>query len=256
MTKTAFSIVLSIMLAAATTIVRGQETLYEETMVVYKQQYYGGLNLHTNGWGANFALLKNQTAHRGRVLQLEIVGMNSHKQIKSFNPVYEDARGYHYGKQYSFFIVRPSWGMKNVMTDKYRRNGVELSYTWSVGPSLGFAKPVYLEIMEGGWFAPGQSITVQRYDVDRHFHEHIYGRASALEGWGELRLFPGLHGKFGFMFEYATNKTGIKALEAGVAFDGYGQVIPIMALEGSENRQFFLNFYLNILFGKKYNVTK
>lgn len=232
-----------------------QETIYDETMVVYKHQYYGGLNLHTSGWGLNFTLLKNKTAFRARLLQIEIVGINSHKQVKSFNPFFEDARGYFYGKQYSFFTIRPSWGQKKVITDKLRKSGIELGYTWSIGPSLGIAKPVYLEIMEGGWFAGGP-ISVQRYDVNRHFHENIYGRASGLEGWGELRFFPGLHGRFGLLFEYAANKVGVKAIETGIAFDGYGKVIPIMALEGSENRQFFLNFYLSVLFGKKYNKTK
>lgn len=233
-----------------------QETLYDETMVVYKHQWYGGINLHTAGWGLNFSLLKNKTAFKARVLKLEIVGLNSHKQVKSFNPFYEDARGYHYGKQYSFYAIRPSWGYKKVLTDKLRKNGVEVGYVWNIGPSIGLAKPVYLEILRDGPTSTSRTIVVERYDVDKHFHEDIYGRASSLLGWGEVNVFPGLHGNFGFVFEYSNNKTGVKALEAGVAFDGYGKTIPVMALEGSENRQFFLNFYLSILFGKKYNKTK
>lgn len=233
-----------------------QETLYDETMVVYKHQWYGGINVHTSGWGLNLNLLKNRTAFKARVLKLEIIGLNSHKQVKSYNPFYEDARGYHYGKQYSFYAVRPSWGFKKVITDKLRKNGVEVGYVWNIGPSIGLAKPVYLEILRDGPTSTSRTIVVERYDVDKHFHEDIYGRASSLLGWGELNVFPGLHGNFGFVFEYSNNKTGIKALEAGVAFDGYGKKIPVMALEGSENRQFFLNFYLSILFGKKYNKTK
>src|SRR5690554_3138523 len=99
-----------------------QETLYDETMVVYQHQWFGGVNLHTAGWGLNFSLLKNKTAFKARALKLEIVGINSHKQVKSFNPYYEDARGYFYGKQYSFFAVRPSWGFKKVLNDKLRKN--------------------------------------------------------------------------------------------------------------------------------------
>jgi len=214
------------------------------------------VNVHTAGWGLNFALLKNKSAFKARVLKLEIVGMISHKQIKSFNQFYEDARGYHYGKQYSFYVVRPTWGMKKVLTDKLRKNGVEVGYVWSVGPSLGLAKPVYLEILDEGPTATSRTISVERYDVNEHFADDIYGRASTLLGWGEMKFYPGLHARFGFMFEYSNNKTGVKSLEAGVAFDGYGTKIPIMALEGSENRQFFLNFYLSPLFGKKYNKTK
>jgi len=232
-----------------------QETIYDETMVVYKHQLYGGVNIHTAGWGLNLALLKNKTAFKARVLQLEIVGMNSHKQVKLYNAYYEDARGYHYGKQYSFYVVRPSWGFKKVLTDKLRKNGVEVGYVWTVGPSLGLAKPIYLEIFRDGPFSP-TPLLVERYDVDEHFQEDIYGRASAFLGWDELRVFPGIHGRFGFLFEYSNNKTGVKMLETGVSIDAYGKVIPIMALEGSENRQVFLNLYLNIQFGKKYNKSK
>ncbi len=236
--------------------IRAQETIFDETMVVYQHQWFGGVNIHTSGWGLNFSTLKNRTAFKARALKLEIVGINSHKQVKSFNPYYEDARGYFYGKQYSLFAVRPSWGYKKVLNDKLRKNGVEVSYTWSIGPSLGLAKPVYLEIIREGQMPGSRVINVERYDVDKHYHDDIYGRASGFKGWDELRIYPGVHGRFGLMFEFASKKTSIMALEGGVAFDGYAQKIPIMALEGSENRQFFLNFYLNFLFGKKYNKTK
>lgn len=234
----------------------GQETIYDETMVVYKHQWYGGINIHTAGWGLNFSMLKNKSAFKAREMRLEIVGIKSHKQVKVFNASFEDARGYHYGKQYAFYAVRPSWGFKRVLTDKLRKNGVEVGYTWSVGPSLGLAKPVYLEILKNGINAGLTSLVAERYDVNKHYHEDIYGRASGLMGIGEMKFYPGVHARFAFIFEFSKNKTGVKAIEAGAAFDGYGKKIPIMALEGSENRQFFLNVYLSIVFGKKYNKTK
>jgi len=254
--KKGFKLIVMLWMLGSGVSAVAQETIYDETMVIYKHQWYGGINLHTAGWGLNFNIQKNRTAFKARRLKLEIVGINSHKQVKSFNPFYEDARGYFYGKQFSFYVVRPSWGYKKVLSDKLRKNGVEVGYSWSIGPSLGLAKPVYLEILRDGPTSTSRTINVERYDVNKHYHEDIYGRASGLMGWGEVVFHPGLHANFGLFFEYSNNKTGVKALEAGVAFDGYGKKIPIMALEGSENRQFFLNFYISLMFGKKYNKTK
>jgi len=231
-----------------------QEALYDEPMIVYKKQIMGGLHLHTAGWGGTLSLLKNKTAFKARVLQLDILGMKSHKEVKSYNPYYEDARSYFYGKANSLYVLRPGWGQRKVLYDKLRKNGVELSYIWSVGPSIGIVKPVYLEI--GQPSLPYEYVTVERYDVNKHYQENIYGRASAFNGIGEISFYPGLFGKFGLIFEYSPKKVGVKGLETGLAVDVYGKRIPIMALEGSENRWYYVNFYLNILFGQKYNKNK
>lgn len=231
-----------------------QDQFEDEAKIVYKHQIMGGLNLHTSGWGVNLSFLKNKTAFKARVIQFQFVGMKSHKEVKSYNPYYEDARSYFYGKLNNFYVFRPSWGYRKVLYDKLRRNGVEVSYIWSIGPSIGIAKPVYLEI--GQPSLPYQYVVVERYDVNEHFQENIYGRASGLNGFSEIRFHPGLHGRFAFMFEYSPKKTGVTALETGLAADLYGKKIPIMALDDSENRQIFVNFYVSILFGKKFNKNK
>lgn len=231
-----------------------QDQFEDEAKIVYKQQVMGGLNVHTSGWGINLAFLKNKTAFKARVIQFQFVGMKSHKEVKSYNPYYEDARSYFYGKENNFYVFRPTWGYRKVLYDKLRRNGVEVSYVWSLGPSIGIAKPVYLEI--GQPSLPYDYVVVERYNVNEHFQENIYGRASGLNGFSEIRFHPGLHGRFAFMFEYSPKKTGVTALETGLSVDVYGKKIPIMALEDSENRWIFVNFYVSILFGKKFNKNK
>lgn len=231
-----------------------QDLFEDEAKIVYKHQVMGGLNLHASGWGINLAFLKNKTAFKARVIQFQFVGMKSHKEVKSYNPYYEDARSYFYGKQNNFYMLRPSWGYRKVLYDKLRRNGVEVSYIWSVGPSIGITKPVYLEI--GQPSLPYQFVVVERYDVNDHFQENIYGRASGLNGFSEIKFHPGLHGRFAFIFEYSPKKTGVTALETGLAVDVYHKKIPIMALENSENRWIFVNFYVSILFGKKFNKNR
>jgi hypothetical protein len=232
--------------------VRAQETIYEEARVPFRKEISGGAIIHGDGWGLNFFHSKYTTAKDRRVLGIEIVGMKHPKEIKSFNPYYEDSRGYFYGKSNALLIVRPTYGRKHQITDKIRRSGVEVNYVWGIGPSLGLVKPVYLQIGRPDQF-PYETIAIERYDPDQHDVHNIYGRATWFRGVGEIQLYPGGFGRFGLNFEYSGQTTGIKALEVGVSVDAYPVVIPIMAeLDGVQNKQFFFEFYLSVQFGKKY----
>ncbi|MEO8589030.1 MAG: hypothetical protein ABI432_06665 [Flavobacteriales bacterium] len=229
-----------------------QQTIYEETRVPFRKELSGGIIVHGDGWGLAFYHGKHRTAVDRRMIGLEIVGMKHPKEIKSFNPYYEDSRGYFYGKSNAMLIVRPTYGGKHQITDKIRRSGVEVNYVWGIGPSLGLAKPVYLQIGKPDNI-PYETFVIERYDPAIHDVQNIYGRASYFKGFGEMKLYPGAFGRFGLNFEYSGQTTGIKAIEVGASMDAYPVVVPIMAeLEGVTNKQFFFEFYLAVLFGKKY----
>lgn len=229
-----------------------QQTIYDETRVLYRKELLGGVVIHGDGWGFNFYHGKHRTAKDRRMLGVEIVNMKHPKEIKSFNPFYEDSRGYFYGKQNSMLILRPSYGGKHQIADKIRRSGVEVNYVWSVGPSLALVKPVYLQIGKPDNF-PYDAIVTERYDPAVHDIQNIFGRASWFNGFGEMRLYPGGFGRFGFNFEHSGEASGIKAIEVGASIDAYPVVVPIMAeLEDVTNKQFFFELYLTVQFGKKY----
>lgn len=229
-----------------------QQTIYEETRVPFRREIYGGAMIHGDGWGLNFYYGKHRNARDRTLYGVDIVGMKHPKEVKSFNPYYEDSRGYFYGKSNAMLIVRPTIGKKHQITDKIRRTGVELNYVWGIGPSLGLAKPVYLQIGKPDNI-PYETFVVERYDPAIHNVQNIYGRASWFKGFGELGLYPGGFARLGLNFEYSGQTTGIKALEVGMSMDAYAVKVPIMAeVEGVKNKQFFFEFYLAVLFGKKY----
>ncbi|MFN3874740.1 MAG: hypothetical protein ACK4L7_02365 [Flavobacteriales bacterium] len=229
----------------------GQQTIYDEARVPYKRELYGGFVLHGDGWGIHFQHARYRTATDRRLLAVELVGMRHPKEIKSFNPYYEDSRGYFYGKLNALTILRPTYGGKVQLTDKIRRSGVEVNWVWGIGPSLGLLKPVYLEIGKPDNI-PYETFVVERYDPARHSVQNIYGRASWFNGLGELSLYPGAFGRMAFNFEYSGHLGGLKAIEAGVGLDAYPVEVPIMAqLEGVRNKRFFLELYLALQFGKK-----
>lgn len=229
-----------------------QQSVYDDpARTLYSHEMSGGPMLHAHGWGVTFQYGKYATARDRNMLGIDIVTMKHPKEIKSFNPNYQDARGYFYGKLNSMIVVRPTYGRKHRITEKVRKSGVEVSYVWGIGPSLGLLKPVYLQIGEPSF--PYQYIVTQRYDPAEHFADNIFGRASWFKGLGETRLYPGGFGRLAFNFEYASTNTGIKGLEAGVTLDAYAEKVPQMAVfdQDDYNNQFFLGFYLTMHFGAK-----
>jgi len=242
---------LSGLIASAQT---GEATIFDESVIIYDHSVYAGAILHTNGWGAHVTYTKNKGAFQSRLYQLDIVGMKHPKEVRSFNPYYDDSRSYIYGKLNNFFIIRPTIGKKYLKFDKIRKSGVAVGYNWRFGPSLGFTKPVYLEIGipgEGSQFNY-VDVIVEKYDPERHKPEDIFGRASGLRGFSELGLNPGVHGAFGLNFEYDPEREGIKGLEVGVTIDYYPlEEIDIMAF--ADNKAMFFNFYVALQFGAKFN---
>lgn len=224
-----------------------------EKDIVRQKHFAGGIFLHSSGWGLELQRGDNITADKKRLLSLGFANMKHPKEFKSYNPYYEDAKGYVYGKLNGFYLLRPTIGIKNVLFDKIRPGGVQVSYELMGGPSLGFLKPVYLEI--GYPDVPYDVIREERYDPEDHRVDNIYGRASWSKGLGEMKFHPGLYGKFGMNFEYAGDNERIQAIETGLMVDAFLRKVPIMAVEevdGVSNDRIFLNLYVCLKYGKKH----
>jgi hypothetical protein len=231
----------------------------EEEMILFKKQRYGGLNLNTNGFGITGTLAKYDGAYKLWLLNADILFIKHEKETKTWNPVNDpNARPYFYGKQNNFYNIRTSLGRKIVLTEKLRRSGVQVAYNWQAGTSLGFTKPVYLEIIYLGDANTQPYLEVEKFDPDIHYIDNIYGRAHGLRGFDELKFHPGAHFKFAFSFEYSNERERLKGIETGVSLDAYAKDIPIMATytqdsKNPRNHQFFFSLYLNFFFGTKYD---
>lgn len=227
----------------------------DEGRTLYAHEIYGGPVIHGDGWGAQLCYGRYRTAAIRELFGLELVGMKHPKEVKSYNPYYEDSRGYFYGKRNSMLVLRPGYGRKYRLNEKIRKSGVEVNFIWSLGPSLALLKPVYLQIgyrIDGRETPPYDNVVEEKYDPDRHFANNIFGRASWFRGLGELQVRPGAFGRLALNFEYAGDNTGIRALEVGTTVDAYSGRLPIMAeVDGVVNKQFFLEFYLAVQFGGK-----
>tara|TARA_R110002096_G_scaffold289737_2_gene483976 strand:+ start:2800 stop:3552 length:753 start_codon:yes stop_codon:yes gene_type:complete len=226
-----------------------QETIFEEKTTIYDKEVSGGIGMHTNGFSAVYRSGKFITAFKKRVFEIEIANIKHPKEIRSVNPFQDNVRGYIFGKMNSFYALRPSIGIHKIFIPKQSINGVSVTFVSHFGPSIGMAKPVYLNIIEREPNQPRSIIVKEKYDPVKHQQGDIYGRASFLNGFNEMRFYPGLFAKFGFHFDFATSQDALRAIEVGAAIDVYFDEIPIMAF--AENQSFFVNLYVNFLFGTR-----
>ncbi len=240
--------------------VDAQSAFPDQPTVLYSHQYYGGGGLTSNGWGGFFTYAKYKDATNLRLFYADLQFVKHEKEVKRFSAD-PNARGYFYGKMNSFYVLHAGMGKKKIITEKLRKNGVQLSHNWIGGASLGFTKPIYLEIfyIETSPIET-YSIRVEKFDPERHFIDNIYGRASGLRGLNEIRFHPGVFLRWGILVEYANYRDGLKGIEVGAQLDAFARRIPIMSekiLEEQEeearNHQFFPSLYINFFFGRKHS---
>lgn len=222
----------------------------EEKPVLMKNEATIAIDFHTNGWGVQFRRGINLTGYKKWIFEADYIGMKHPKEIKTVNPYFDNAKSYVYGKMNTFSILRAGTGIQRTIYSKAERNGVEVRMVYSGGLSLGFTKPVYLQILEPTGNFGEFDLIVEKYDPSEHYIDNIYGRAPFTEGLDELKLRPGAYAKLGFNFEYAPVFEDVKALEVGAILDVYPKDIPMMAF--IDNKQLFLTFYINIMYGWKW----
>ncbi|TND03182.1 MAG: hypothetical protein FD123_3965 [Bacteroidetes bacterium] len=233
-----------------TETVKVNANLYDDTKLLYRNEISGGLIIHSNGFGANFRRGKHITGTRKGVFECEFVNYRHPKEVKTVNPSYDASKGFYYGKLNSFLILRPGFGYQNVIFSKPEKSGVEIRYVTFIGGSLGFAKPVYLKILQQTPIDHYYDLTIEKYDPAIHYTDNIFGRAPYLKGFDELKLYPGGYAKLGLTFEYGVHDDAVKAIETGVCVDVYPKVVPIMA--NQRNQQVFVSLYLHFLYGRKW----
>lgn len=230
--------------------VYGQLPAIQENKVGFRSEYFGGLSIHSQGWGGTLSYAKFKTYKRYNIYTLDYVTMKHEKEFKVDNQVLEDARGYKFGKLNSFSKIRIGYGQRIMLYEKLRENGMQIYFAGTIGGNLGILKPIYLEILNYDNNGNVQSLSDEKYDPTIHNQLNIYGKASALKGINESSLVFGAHAKAGFTFDFSKDREKVRALETGIIVDFYPEKVPIMAF--IQNKQLFISFYINVLFGKKY----
>lgn len=219
----------------------------DDVKLYYTAEYSGGAIIHTNGFGANFRYGQFLNEKSKRLWSAELVNIKHPKEQRSYNPFFENAKSYHFGKLNSMWALRTHFGFQNTLFAKELKKSIEINYVITGGPTFAFLKPIYLEVQSPT--SRGSRLSTERYDPDIHSLNNIYGRAGYLTGLSETSIYPGLSLKFALNFEYAPEDEILRVIEVGANIDAFHKEMEIMAFE--QNNQLWLTLYANIIIGKK-----
>jgi hypothetical protein len=248
-----FSLVL-LLITVCTFRASGQIEARPDTMpenVLLEKQWSIGALLHTNGWGLKFRKGRNVAALRQFMWEVEFSTYKSSKEVRSINPYFSDSRSYFYGKLNYAWFIRGGIGQQKILNRKPYWGGVQLSWIYYGGFSLGMTKPVYLYIIHFNSGFTDYIVQEEKYNPDLHFVDNIYGRGSFLAGFTQMGLHPGVYVKTGLDFEFGIKNRQMSSLEVGGIFD-YSP-IPMGIMAYNPEQSFFLTLYVSVMFGKRYN---
>lgn len=197
------------------------------------------------GMGVLYRLGKHLTFKKRTFKEIDIQYLNSPKEI-SINSLQDSKSSFVYGKLNTVFLLRTSFGVQKVIFSKADNKAIEVRYSFSVGPTLAFAKPYYFQVLNKN----GIKIDNLKFDSEKFSQESIVGRSGFFYGIDEIKIYPSVSSKFNLSFEYAPYTNLIRAVETGLSLDFFPVGIPIIANNYAEN--IVVSFHVGFVFGKKW----
>ncbi len=234
----------------------GQGEIDEQSKIFYRNERTFAIMLNTNGIGGNFRYAKRIDGFQSTLYEVEANYLKHPKERRI--TIDQTSRSIIFGKLNSVYSIKGSLGNQKELFQKRDLGGISIRRFYTFGASLAFLKPVYFEYWDPNTNMP-------YYDKFLR-HGYFAGRAPFTMGLGEISLSPGIHGKFGFTFEYSKIDEIFHALEAGVCLDAYLLPIKIMDTPSEKtlfllpNEHFIPSLYISYRFGKvidtKFNPKK
>ncbi|HEY0274400.1 MAG TPA: hypothetical protein VGC22_14500, partial [Chitinophaga sp.] len=160
-------------------------------------------------------------------------------------------RSYILGKINNFYQFKVGIGQRQLIGSRANKNGVEVTYFYYGGLSLGMLRPYYVKMLDKN----GQNLEEVKYSpqIDSLWTDQnmIFGGGGLTKGWGEMTFVPGAHAKAGMRFDWSHSTRLVSALEIGVNAEYYTKDVQIMA--DRDGKKFFFNAFLGLQFGKWWN---
>ena len=224
-----------------------QGEIKSQARIFYRNEKSIGISLNSNGMGISGRYAKRINARKKTLWEIDLANIKHPKEIKISNSYYNN-RSFVFGKENLFINLRGGWGKQHEMFRKVDRGGISIRRYFTVGPAIGFLKPIYYEVFKaGGGGVNDYYITEEKFSTSTH-QGNIYGRASFFKGIDETSIMPGIYGRFGMSFEYSKSDITIHAIETGVSLDLFPKEMVIMATE--QNNFYFLTLFVAYRFGK------
>jgi len=254
--------------AQAQRIIQPKMIEFDWKGIVYKYEKSFEFRLHENGWAMAYNNGTVKSYDQSKFYQFEIGSTKDpREQRQNTNSVinfFKRSRSFIYAKQNTMINVRFGIGKKKYLSEKAKRRGVAVGYTYEIGPSLAILKPYYLELQYntiGEDNFPITELKEEKYTGDNEAKflnqngNDIFGASSYFKGFDELFFRVGAQGKMGAHFALGAFDKYVRAIETGVMIDVFPRKIPILIeTEDYKNQNVFLRLYLSIQLGWRKNA--
>ncbi len=243
--------------------------------ILFNKEFAADLQLNTNGLSIGVNLGKLRTYYKTTFYHISIGELKHPKEYKNREDIrtsnfQENSRSYVFGKQNNLYTLKVGMGVKKYLSEKARRKGLAIGYSYEAGPTLGLLKPYYLELRRSevnNIIKPtlvSEKFTTENAEVFLD-PDRIFGASSFIKGFNELKPRPGIHLKGAIHFDWGAFDEFVKAIEIGLMADVFFGEINIMVddvdlinprpatitAENVNNQPFFINLYLSIQLGKR-----
>ncbi len=241
-----FPIILALILPLLAFSQKADE-IKKQALLKYERSF--GINFNSDGWGVSYRFGKAKTYTNKKTWDINIGVIRDSKQKRQIYEGTNTAKSFFYGKLIHLYNLQVLRGNQKIIAEKPYWGGVEIRWFYYGGLNIGFAKPVYLYVLNSN--NQNNQISLEKYDPQLHLLEDIYGRGPYTKGLSELSIHPGLTFKMGLNVEFGPFQEKTKALEAGFIIDSYAIPVQIMALNDPDYYQ--IRLFLAFRFGSRYN---
>ncbi len=235
-----------IFIVVVSQVLFAQGEIDEQNRIFYRNERTVGINLNTNGFGISYREGKRLDFLNKRIIDIDFNIIKHPKEVKLSNPWVQAGGSFVFGKQNELYSLRGAIGHQHEIFRKMDLGGVAVKYFYSGGASLALAKPIYYNVL---YYTPASTYQIkqEKFSEDITNPYFIYNKASYFKGFSEIKVYPGLFAKAGFIFEYSKEDKIIHSLELGTAFEAYTNKLPIMATD--DNRALFLTLFVSYRVG-------
>lgn len=144
------------------------------------------------------------------------------------------------GKTNHLFAIRGQYGRDIVLFRKAPQQGVQITATGSIGPSIGLEAPYYIEYNQ---------LIKEPYDPGVHQIEKISGSGFIFQGLFQSKVVLGLNIRAGMSFEFGTFKSNVSGFEIGMLLDAYARKINM--IPEANNYAVWPTVYITLFYGSR-----
>lgn len=206
-----------------------------------------GTKLLTSGLSGEVNYLYSIRSKTRLGLQMQTGTLNSQREYKVENPLYQDSKPYVFGKVNNLYTLSIGLQGERILYEIKRKFGVQISLLLAGGGQFGKLKPNYVYIRDP--YLKDNSIkpTLEKYDPDNQYPQYVYGRASYYQGWEESKSLCGYYGDMSVMFNIAKKEKYTFGLKLGGRVDHFNHSF-VLFYKGDEY-QTFKSLYASIIIG-------